>query len=94
MFDMVFKSFKQSQTARKDVENSRRPDENQPLALLNAREAAAYLRVSLSTLNRMEKRGQLPALRTPGGHRRYTLAMLNNCLETEISVEIKDGPDG
>ncbi len=50
------------------------------LALLNAREAAAYLRVSLSTLHRMERRGQLCSLRTPGGHRRYTLPMLNACL--------------
>ncbi len=55
---------------------------NQPLILLNAREAAAYLRVSLSTLHRMEKGGKLHAMRTPGGHRRYTLAMLNLCLES------------
>ncbi|HEX2978690.1 MAG TPA: helix-turn-helix domain-containing protein [Anaerolineaceae bacterium] len=54
--------------------------DNEALVLLNAREAAEYLRVSLSTLNRMERRGQLCSLRTPGGHRRYTLAMLNNCL--------------
>jgi excisionase family DNA binding protein len=55
---------------------------NQPLILLNAREAAAYLRVSLSTLHRMERGGKLQAMRTPGGHRRYTLAMLNLCLES------------
>ena len=50
------------------------------LALLTAREAAEYLRVSLSTLRRMERRGQLTPLRTPGGHRRYTLRALNACL--------------
>jgi excisionase family DNA binding protein len=50
------------------------------LTLLTAHEAAKYLRVSLSTLNRIERRGLLSPLRTPGGHRRYTLAMLNECL--------------
>ena len=50
------------------------------LVLLTAREAANYLRVSLSTLHRMERRGLLNPLRTPGGHRRYTLEMLNECL--------------
>jgi len=49
------------------------------LAVLPA-PAASYLRVSLSTLHRMERRGLLNPLRTPGGHRRYTLEMLNECL--------------
>jgi excisionase family DNA binding protein len=52
----------------------------QKLTLLTAHEAAQYLRVSLSTLNRIERRGLLQPLRTPGGHRRYTLEMLNDCL--------------
>ena len=52
----------------------------QKLNLLTAQEAAQYLRVSLSTLNRIERRGLLQPLRTPGGHRRYTLEMLNDCL--------------
>jgi excisionase family DNA binding protein len=64
---------------------------NQPLILLNAREAAAYLRVSLSTLHRMERGGKLQAMRTPGGHRRYTLAMLNLCLESASNSQ-KDVP--
>lgn len=51
-----------------------------PSRLLTAREAAAYLRVSLSTLYRMEQSGALTPLRTPGGHRRYTIEMLNTCL--------------
>jgi excisionase family DNA binding protein len=51
------------------------------LTLLTAREAANYLRVSLSTLHRMEQKGRLNPLRTPGGHRRYTLEMLNDCLQ-------------
>ena len=51
--------------------------------LFTAREAAEYLRVSLSTLNRMERRGLLNPLRTPGGHRRYTLEMLNESLSQQ-----------
>jgi excisionase family DNA binding protein len=59
------------------------------LDLLTAREAASYLRVSLSTLNRMEQRGLLKPLRTPGGHRRYTVEMLNECLVRDtIGVEV------
>ena len=50
------------------------------LYLLTAREAARYLRISLSTLYRLERDGQLESLRTPGGHRRYTIQMLNACL--------------
>lgn len=50
------------------------------LILLTAREAAAYLRVSLSTLRRMERQGRITALRTPGGHRRFSLEALNTCL--------------
>ncbi len=51
--------------------------------LLNAKEAAIYLNISLSTLHRMEGRGMLIALRTPGGHRRYTIEMLDNCLKPQ-----------
>ncbi len=61
-------------------------DGSLPKRLLTAREAAAYLRVSLSTLRRMELRGQLGSLRTPGGHRRYTLTMLNACLSLTDTV--------
>jgi excisionase family DNA binding protein len=50
--------------------------------LLTAKEACAYLRVSLFTLNKMEKLGLLTPFRTPGGHRRYSLAMLREYLET------------
>jgi excisionase family DNA binding protein len=56
-------------------------DASEALKLLTAREAAHYLRVSLSTLNRIERRGMLNPLRIPGGHRRYTVVMLNECLQ-------------
>jgi len=51
------------------------------MTLLNAREAAQYLRVSLFTLSRIEKEGGLVPFRTPGGHRRYSLRMLHEYLE-------------
>ena len=51
------------------------------ISLLKAREAAKYLNVSLATLDRMEKERKLTPFRTPGGHRRYSLAMLNEYLE-------------
>ncbi|MBC7263105.1 MAG: hypothetical protein H5T64_01965 [Chloroflexi bacterium] len=55
---------------------------NQELkVILTAREAAEYLRVSLFTLSKMEKLGMLSPARTPGGHRRYTLEMLNAYLD-------------
>ena len=49
--------------------------------LLTAKEACRYLRVSLFTLSKIEKQGLLVPFRTPGGHRRYSLEMLNEYLE-------------
>jgi putative resolvase len=49
--------------------------------LLTAQEAAAYLRVSLFTLRRMEQRGLVKPFRTPGGHRRYSTEMLSEYLQ-------------
>jgi excisionase family DNA binding protein len=49
--------------------------------VLKAQEAAEYLRISLFTLNKIERQGLLRPFRTPGGHRRYTLEMLNQYLE-------------
>ncbi len=51
------------------------------MIILTAKEAAEYLRVSLYTLRRMEDNGSLIPFRTPGGHRRYSLKMLNEYLE-------------
>jgi excisionase family DNA binding protein len=51
------------------------------MIILTAKEAADYLRVSLYTLRRMESDGSLIPYRTPGGHRRYSLRMLNEYLE-------------
>jgi excisionase family DNA binding protein len=51
------------------------------MTILTAREAAEYLRVSLYTLRKMESEGGLVPFRTPGGHRRYSLKMLDDYLE-------------
>jgi len=50
-------------------------------SLMTAKEAAQYLRVSLLTLSKIEKEGGLIPFRTPGGHRRYSIEMLNQYLE-------------
>lgn len=49
--------------------------------LLTAKEAAAYLRISLFTLRKIEQEGLIVPYRTPGGHRRYNLDMLNEYLK-------------
>ncbi len=50
------------------------------VSLMTAREAAKYLRVSQFTLDRIERAGGLVPYRTPGGHRRYNVRMLNKYL--------------
>ncbi len=55
---------------------------NERKVILTAREAADYLRISLFTLSRIEREGLLFPFRTPGGHRRYSLEMLNEYLES------------
>lgn len=49
--------------------------------LMTAKEAAAYLRISLFTLRKIEQQGLIVPYRTPGGHRRYSVDMLNEYLE-------------
>lgn len=49
--------------------------------LFTAKEAGAYLGVSLSTLHKIEKNGLLMPFRTPGGHRRYDKKMLDEYLQ-------------
>lgn len=57
--------------------------ENQ--GLLTAREAVDYLGISLSTLHKIEKKGMIVPYRTPGGHRRYDRAMLDEYLQASRS---------
>lgn len=65
-------------------------------AMLNSREAAEYLGISVNTLYRIEKQGDLYPFRTPGGHRRYDLKMLDDYLEstrTQLVSGSKGGPE-
>jgi excisionase family DNA binding protein len=55
------------------------------MSLMTAKEAARYLRVSMFTLSKIESEGGLVPYRTPGGHRRYSLRMLNEYLNNSRS---------
>ena len=55
-------------------------NKNKRPSLMTAKEAAKYLRVSGFTLDKIERTGKLAPFRTPGGHRRYNLKMLNQYL--------------
>jgi len=57
--------------------------------LLTAREAANYLHVSLLTLRKIERSGLLVPFRTPGGHRRYSIQMLQDYLERSREYPVK-----
>ena len=60
--------------------------------LLTAKEAAAYLRISLFTLRKIEQQGLVVPYRTPGGHRRYNIDMLNEYLENSRDYpEVEEG---
>jgi len=50
---------------------------------ITARQAAEYLGVSMVTLRKMEKEGQHVLPRTPRGHRRYSLGMLEEYVESK-----------
>jgi len=49
---------------------------------VRAGQAADYLGVSAVTLRKMEKEGELVPPRTPRGHRRYSLEMLEQYIES------------
>ena len=51
------------------------------MSLMKPKEAATYMRVSQFTLRVMEREGMILPYRTPGGHRRYSVEMLNEYLE-------------
>lgn len=58
--------------------------------LMTAKEAAHYLRISLFTLRKIEQQGLVIPYRTPGGHRRYSLEMLNEYLERSRVLPIPE----
>lgn len=55
--------------------------------LLSVKEAAEYLGVTRSTISRMEKRGQLWAIKTPSGQRRFSKETLEHYLEDTITYK-------
>jgi excisionase family DNA binding protein len=61
--------------------------------LLTAKQAVEYLGISLSTLHKIEKQGMIVPYRTPGGHRRYDRAMLDEYLQASRSVSA-NGTEG
>lgn len=66
---------------------------DEEMTILTAKEAAEYLRVSLYTLRKMEMEGLLDPFRTPGGHRRYSLGMLDEYLEKSRRFPHRQGTD-
>ena len=56
---------------------------------LTVNEAARYLGISLPTLKKIEKEGNLVPFRTPGGHRRYTIEILDEYLASTREVPQK-----
>jgi len=61
---------------------------------MTARQAAEYLGVSLVTLGKMEKEGELVPFRTPGGHRRYSLEVLEEYVESIRRSSAPENVDG
>jgi excisionase family DNA binding protein len=60
------------------------PTSRRPAAWLSVGRAAHYLGVSEPTLRKWTDAGQLPAFRTPGGHRRYQLRELDRFRERHL----------
>lgn len=69
-------------------ENDMASQELRPL--LTAREAAEFLHVSMFTLSKIEREGNLVPFRTPGGHRRYSMEMLRRYLESSRNHPLND----
>jgi len=61
-----------------------------PDRLLTIGETAELLSVGISTLRHWDEIGQLVAVRTPGGHRRYRLSSIERFQGLEISDENED----
>ena len=57
--------------------------------LLRTADVAVLFQVSERTVSEWAKRGQIPSVRTPGGHRRYPADGIRWLLQ-----ESRNGPDG
>lgn len=54
--------------------------------LLRTSDVASLFQVSERTVSEWAKRGQIPSVRTPGGHRRYPADEIRQLLEQEGST--------
>jgi len=61
---------------------------------MTLRQAAEYLGVSPTTLRKMEKEGELVPFRTPRGHRRYSLEMLEEYVQSNRRSNALGSVDG
>ena len=59
------------------IESIKRDIIENPIGMMSITEAAKYIGFSEDTLRTLDKNGKLKALRTDGGHRRYTKEMLD-----------------
>jgi excisionase family DNA binding protein len=67
------------------------PDLTQPAEALTTRQAAAYLSVSVTTVQGMVERGELSAWRTSGGHRRISTESVMVWIEARFPVSHRPG---
>lgn len=63
-----------------------------PTAVLDARETAAYLALSETTLRRLVKSGDIPHVRLPGVGLRFRLVDLDQWLAARTTREWKPAP--
>lgn len=62
------------------------------IEMLNTKQAAAFLGVSPKTIYRMEQKGLIQSIRTPGGQRRFNREDLENYLNTSKSFIAPQNP--
>ncbi len=60
--------------------------------IFTTKEAAKYLGMSLSTIYRMEKKGLISAIKTPGGQRRFSKNIIDEYLKKSRKFEAPQNP--
>lgn len=58
--------------------------------LLTPREVASRFAVDPKTVTRWARDGKLPAIKTPGGHRRYRESVVNELAREHLESETKE----
>ena len=62
------------------------------LQWLTLKEASEFLGVHFTTLRKWADEGEIRVFRTPGGHRRFSVADLRRFLEERVRHEVAPGP--